>query len=183
LVLNGNAVDHRATATLCIDMVAMLGDNGTLEVLDIHSLNHNFSPDNYFNALESLQTNTTLKTLRLHPNLNASLNPFLNSVSEDGRIKHLISLVKKNYGLENLDEGLSAQDETGDKTRRYLIEEQDAGSIAKGVDISVAVRDDLACLFYLLLENPVVCDLEHRYMVTGTIADGPVHSKRPSTSK
>jgi hypothetical protein len=52
--------------------------------------------------------------------------------------------------------------------RRYLIEE-DAGSIAKAVEVMVAVRNDLGCLFYHLLENPLLCDLEHRYMVTGTI--------------
>jgi hypothetical protein len=106
-------------------------------------------------------------------------------------MKHLISLVKKNYGLENLDEGSSAQDKTGEigtllrlnqAGRRYLI--KDAGSIAKGVEVLVAVRDDLGCLFYQLLENPLLCGIEHRYVATGTIADGPVHgNKRPRTSK
>jgi hypothetical protein len=35
-----------------------------------------------------------------------------------------------------------------------------------------------------LLENPLLCELEHRYVATENIADGPVHSnKRPRTSK
>jgi hypothetical protein len=156
-------------------------NNASLEVLDIKS--RGFSLSNYFTALESLQTNTTLKTLRLYPNHN--------SISEDGEIKHLVSLIKKNYGLEKLDEDLFAQDETGElgtilrlnrAGRRYLIE--DAGSIAKGVEVLVAVQDDLGCLFYHLLENPLLCELGHRYVATGNIADGPVPSnKRPRTSK
>jgi hypothetical protein len=82
-------------------------------------------------------------------------------------MKQVISLVKKNYRLENLDEGLEAQDKTGEvgtilrlnqAGRRYLI--TDAGSIAKGVEVLVAVRDDLGCLFYHLLQNPLLCDLE-----------------------
>jgi hypothetical protein len=186
IILNGHAVEPHV-GTLCIDTVAMLEDNISLEVLDICSHGYNYhsfiSPDNYFTVFESLQKNTTLKTLRLHPKQN--------SISEDGEIKHLISLLEKNYGLENLDEGLAAQDTTGElgtilrlnqAGRRYLIEE-DAGSIAKGVEVLVAVRDDLGCLFYHLLENPLLCDLEHRYGVTGAIAGEPVHSnKRPRTS-
>jgi hypothetical protein len=170
-------------ATFCIDTVAMLGDNSSLEVLHVRS--RDFSLSNYFTALESLQTNTTLKTLRLHPNLN--------SIRDGGKIKHLISLVKKNYGLEELDEGLSARDTTGELGTilrlnqagcRYLIEE-DAGSIAKGAEVLVAARDDLGCLFYHLLENPLLCEIEHRHVATGTIADGPVHNttKRQRMSK
>jgi hypothetical protein len=131
-------------ATLCTDLAVMLEDNSSLESLDINT--DGLSLNNYFTALESLQTNTTLKTLHLHPKLD--------SVSEDGKIKHLISLVKKNHGRENLDEGLSAQDETGEigtllrlnqAGRRYLI--QDASSIAQGVEVLIAVRGDLGCLF------------------------------------
>jgi hypothetical protein len=179
--LNGGTLEPHV-ATLCIDTVAMLEDNISLEVLDIKS--RGFSLSNYFTALESLQKNTTLKTLRLYPNPNL--------ISEDGELKHLISLVKKNYGLEYLDEDLSYRyhDTTGELDtilrlnqagRRYLIE--DAGSIAKGVEVLVAMRDNLSYLFYHLLENPLLCDLEHRYVTTGTIdAVGPVHSnKRPRT--
>jgi hypothetical protein len=159
----------------------MLEDNTSLECLDIRS-RRGLSLNNYFSALESLQTNTTLKTFRLYPNL-ASFG--------DAEMKRLISLAKKNYGLESLDEGLSAQDKTGElgtllrlnrAGRRYLI--QDASSIAQGVEVLVAVRDDIGCLFYHLLESPLLCGIEHRCMSTGTITDGPVrNNKRPRTSK
>jgi hypothetical protein len=180
LFVNGDVV-RRCVAALCIDTVVMLEDNMSLEVLDIQT--EGVGREDYFTALESLQTNTTLKTLRLLPGLG--------SISEDGEMHRFISLIKKNYGLEKLDEGLAAQDTTGElgtilrlnrAGRRYLIE--DAGSIAKGVEVLVAVQDDLGCLFYHLLENPLLCELGHRYVATGNIADGPVPSnKRPRTSK
>jgi hypothetical protein len=183
LVFNGEVENPHAIA-IWLDTVTILVENVTLEVLAINNT-RDISPDNYFNALESLHTctNTTLKTLRLHPKLD--------SVVEDGKIKHLISLVKKNFGLGNLDELFPAHDKTGEigtilrlnqAGRHYLIE--DAPSIAQGVEVLVAVRKNLGCLFYHLLENPLLCDLEHRYVAIGTITDGPVHSnKRPRTSK
>jgi hypothetical protein len=133
----------------------MLEDNTSLECLDIRS-RRGLSLNNYFSALESLQTNTTLKTLRLYPNL-ASFG--------DAEMKRLISLAKKNYGLESLDEGLSAQDKTGE-----------LGTLLR--------LNDIGCLFYHLLESPLLCGIEHRCMSTGTITDGPVrNNKRPRTSK
>jgi hypothetical protein len=44
--------------------------------------------------------------------------------------------------------------------RRYLIQEGPE-SIANGIEVLVAMRDDLGCLFYHLLENPTLCDIEH----------------------
>jgi hypothetical protein len=79
-------------------------------------------------------------------------------------------LVRKNYSLEVLDESLSAHDKTGElgtllrlnqAGRRYLI--KDAASIAKGVEVLIGVSDDLGCLFYHLLENPTLCDIEYQY--------------------
>jgi hypothetical protein len=90
--VNVEVVGPHAIA-ICIDTVAMLGYNDTLEVLDIRS--RGLKLNNYFSALESLQTNTTLKTLRL--------NPQLDSIS-DAEMHRFISLVKKNYGLEKLDQ-------------------------------------------------------------------------------
>jgi hypothetical protein len=69
-----------------------------------------------------------------------------------------------------LDEGVSALDKTGELVtllrlnqagRRYLIE--DAASIANGVELLMGVSDDLGCLFYHLLQNPTLCDIEHQY--------------------
>jgi hypothetical protein len=162
-------------SAFCIDMTAILKDNSSLEILDI--MTNGIGIDDYFTALESLQTNTTLKTLRLHPNIY--------NFSDDGKIQHFISLVKKNYGLESLDEGLIARDTTGELStilrlnkagRRYLIE--DVAPVAKGVEVLVAVRDDLGGLFYHLLENPLLCDIEHRHVATGTTSDGPVPSNK-----
>jgi hypothetical protein len=172
--------------TFCFDTVAMLKDNCSLECLDIRDRFKGFGVlclDNYFTALESLQHNTTLKKLLLYPKLDL--------VGKDGKMEHFISLVKKNYGLESLDEGFYAHDKTGELRtilrlnqagRRYLIE--DAGSIASGVEVLVDVREDLDCLFYHLLENPFLCDIEHQGKKAATIADGNVHSdKRQRTSK
>jgi hypothetical protein len=81
-----------------------------------------------------------------------------------------ISLVKKNYSLTELDEGISAHDTTGEvgtllrlnqAGRRYLI--NDAASVAKGVEVLIGVSYDLGCLFYHLLGNPTLCDIEHQY--------------------
>jgi hypothetical protein len=175
------AVDPHVAA-FCFDTAAMMKDNCSLECLDIGS--HGvLCLDNYFIALERLRPNTTLKRIRLHPKLE--------SVSKDGKMEHFISLVKKNYGLESLDEGFYAHDKTGELRtilrlnqagRRYLVE--DAGSIAKGVEVLVDVREDLDCLFYHLLKNPFLCDIEHQGKKAETIADGNVHSdKLRRTSK
>jgi hypothetical protein len=82
----------------------------------------------------------------------------------------VVSLVKKNYALIKLGADFIEHDETGElgsilrlnqAGRRYLID--DAGSIAKGVEVLIDVRDDLGCLFYHLLENPMLCEIEHQY--------------------
>jgi hypothetical protein len=153
-------------ATLCFDTVAMLESNTTLECLDIHS--KGIGPDAYFAALESLRPSSTLKTLRLSPVRESFGNDEMNRV---------VSLVKKNYFLTALDYSLtdldvhfSRREKTGELDtllrlnqagRRYLIE--DATSIARGVEVLIDVRNDLGCLFYHLLENPTLCDIEHQY--------------------
>jgi hypothetical protein len=146
-------------ATLCFDTVAMLEGNNTLDCLDIKS--GGISPDAYCAALESLQPSSTLKTLLL--------SPVLASMGEE-EMNQVVSLVKKNYSLTVLDECVSAHDKTGEVGtllrlnqvgRRYLI--KDAASIAKGVEVLIGVSDDLGCLFYHLLENPTLCDIEYRY--------------------
>jgi hypothetical protein len=155
---NGDAFNPPISA-LCFDTVAMLEGNTTLECLDIKS--DGISPGTYISVLESLQPSTTLKTLRLPP--------VLASMSEEDT-NQVVSLVKKNYSLAVLDEGVSALDKTGDlgtllrlnqAGRRYLI--KDAASIAKGVEVLIDVRNDLSCLFYHLLENPTLCDIEHQH--------------------
>jgi hypothetical protein len=146
-------------ATICFDTVTMLEGNTTLESLEIKS--GGITSDAYIAALNSLQHNLTLTTLRLSPDL-ASMG--------EEEMSQVISLVKKNYSLAVLDEGLSAYEDKTEKVgtllrlnqagRRYLI--KDAASIAKGVEVLIGVIDDLSCLFYHLLENPTLCDIEHQ---------------------
>jgi hypothetical protein len=148
-------------ATVCFDTVAMLEGNTTLECLDIKS--GGISPDAYISALGSLQPSSALKTIRLSP----VLTSITLGVEE---MNQLVLLVKTSYSLAVLDEGVSAHDKTGELDnllrlnqagRHYLIE--DAASIAKGVEVLISVSDDLGCLFYHLLENPTLCDIEHQY--------------------
>jgi hypothetical protein len=163
----------------------VLKDNNSLESLDIKSNDGGLRLDIYFTALESLQQKTTLKTLLLNPNLDSPTD-------EDVEMKRLILIAKKNYVLQSLDEGFDTHDKTGELRtilrmnkagRRYLI--QDTGSITrKGVEVLVAVKDDLGGLFFNLLENPLLCDIEHRGKNAVTIAHGHVHSnKRQRASK
>jgi hypothetical protein len=142
-----------------LDTVATLNGNATLECLDIKI--GIISQDTYCSALDSLEPNLALKTLRL--------SPVLASMGEK-EMNKVVSLVKKNYSLAVLDNGVSALDKTGEvgtllrlnqAGRRYLI--RDAASIAKGVEVLIGVSDDLGCLFYHLLENPTLCDIEHQY--------------------
>jgi hypothetical protein len=181
--VSGPTENHLRIATLCCDTVASILDgNSSLERLDIHS--SGIKSDAYLSALESLQMNATLKMLRLYP--------VVDEISRDDETKRLIQLVRKNYSLEDLDEDWLSYDKTGElgtilrlnrSGRGYLI--QDMGSIPKGVEVLVAVRDDLECLFYHLRENPLLCDTEHCYSVTGTVvSNGTVHnnSKRQRLS-
>jgi hypothetical protein len=155
---NGDEIEPHV-ATLCFDTVAMLKGNTTLEYLHIKS--NGITSGAYISALESLQPSSTLKTLRL--------SPIIASMGEE-EMNQVVSLVEKNYSLAILDDGLSARDKTGElgtllrlnqAGRRYLIE--DAASIAKGVEVLIGVSDHLGCLFYHLLENPTLCDIEHQY--------------------
>jgi hypothetical protein len=164
--------------------VLSLAYNNSLESLDV-KCPYGFDRDSYLVVVSLFVTNTRLKTLRI---------PFDGSSIGDDGMKDLISIVKKNYGLECLDykqtywgEGkgspISAHDTTGELDtifklnragRRYLIQEGPE-SIANGIEVLVAVRDDLGCLFYHLLENPTLCDIEHRNTMIGPTADRPTH--------
>jgi hypothetical protein len=157
-------------ATSCLAVVTGLRENSWLETLEIdcHQCWDGIAPDTYITALESLQPHATLKEFYIFPRID--------SFSDD-EMKRVVSLVKKNYVQTKLDKGLTEHDETGELVsilrlnqagRRYLID--DAGSIAKGVEVLVDVRDDLNCLFYHLLENPLLCDIERQYEQPGVPA-------------
>jgi hypothetical protein len=141
----------------CLGIVTALRENSSLENLEIFG-HCGIAPDTYIAALESFQPNTTLKKL--------FLSPTLDSFGDD-EMQRVVTLIKKNYTLTRLDEGLTKKDETGElgsilrlnqAGRRYL--KDDAGSVAKGVEVLIDLRDDLGCLFYHLLENPMLCDIE-----------------------
>jgi hypothetical protein len=153
--LNGDLLNSQV-APFCSDTVAMLQGNTTLECLVIRR--GGIGPDAYFAALESLQSSSVLKTLRLSAVL---------TLMGEKEMNQVVSLVKKNYSLVNLDVGLLELDKTGElgtllrlnqAGRCYLI--KDAASIAKGVEVLIGVSDNLGCLFYHLLNNPTLCDIE-----------------------
>jgi hypothetical protein len=149
--------DPDQMATLCLAVVTALPKTSSLETLEIHSADGVIAHDTYITALESALMNTALKKLRL--------SPIIASFGE-AEMNQVVSLVKKNYTLTELDEDITEHDETGklgsilrlnQAGRRYLID--DAGSIPKGVKVLIDVTDDLDCLFYHLLENPTLCDI------------------------
>jgi hypothetical protein len=139
-----------------------LGKNSTLEILElIESRSYATVSSFHIAAVEVLQLNKTLKTLRLR---------YGTQNLTDDEAKHLTSIVKKNYGLESLPELDSSDDRTKDLRsilrlneagRRYLPDGQ-GSVVSKGVGILSAVSDDLNCVFLHLLENPSLCKRGHK---------------------
>jgi hypothetical protein len=136
-----------------------LGRNSTLEILEfIHNgcldVAHATETSFYIAVVGALQSNKTIKTLRLCYNHGT---PTLNS--DD--VKHLTSVVKKKYGLESLP-ALDSDDRMEDlrsilrlkKAGRGYLLDGHGSFVSKGVDVLIAVSDDLNCVFLHLLENP-----------------------------
>jgi hypothetical protein len=145
-------------ATSCLAILTALRGDSSLETLEIYG-DHGIARTTYLTALEIVQK--------------LCLSLVLNSFGEE-EMQRVVSLVKKNFSLALLDEYVSAGDETAElgtilrlnrAGRCYLID--DAGSIAKGIKVLIDVRDDLNCLFYHLLENPMICDIELQYVQPG----------------
>jgi hypothetical protein len=147
----GRNVRESRVASIRKEVVAGLGENGSLETLSV------ISPDagleDYLKCVEAIQSNTTLKSLKL---CNTTF-----CVDED-ESKGLISVLKKNYGLENFPRfHHGAKDirsilDLNRAGRRYLV--QDGSSISKGVAVLSRVNDDINSVFFHLLENPRLCD-------------------------
>jgi hypothetical protein len=138
-----------------------LRKNSTLEKLElIQSGSHVTEPAFRIAVVEALQLNKTLKTLILR---------FCTPKLTDDEVKHLMSAIKKNYGLESLPFLDSSDVRMGDLRsilrlngagRGYLLDGH--GSIvSKGVGVLSAVNDDLNCVFLHLLENPSLCNRRH----------------------
>jgi hypothetical protein len=137
-----------------------LGKNSTLEILELIQNDGSYVAQDlsfHIAAVEALQLNTTLKTLRV-----CCFTP--NNMTDD-EARHLTSVVKKNYGLESLPELNPSDDRTGDLRsilrlnragRRYLPDGH-GSVVSKGVGVLSAVSDDLNCVFLHLLENPSLC--------------------------
>jgi hypothetical protein len=136
-----------------------LGKNYTLKILELIHVADAMAPSFHFAVVEALQLNKTLKTLRLydgHPQLT------------NDEVKHLTSVIKKNYGLESIS-AFVLDDRLGDLRsilrlngagREYLLDGQ-GSVVSKGVGVLSAVSDDLNCVFLHLLENPSLCNSSH----------------------
>jgi hypothetical protein len=140
-----------------IDILAMLQENASLEILSILSKDL-YSAEEHIAFVAALQDNTTLKTLTI-------CGCGVLKLLTDDEDKQMASVLKKNYALESLPDIDLETDCAGDVGavlrlngvgRRYLIE--DGSSIAKGVEVLSAVSDKINCVFLHLLENPRLCD-------------------------
>jgi hypothetical protein len=119
-------------------------------------------------ALAALGPNTTLKTLLLHPKLDSF---------DSDQIEELLSLIRKNYGLEGLDDGFP--DPTGEvgyilrlnkAGRRYIL--RDPSSIPGSIGVFAGISDDVNCVLVHMLENPRLCDQRAVETVTTGEGDG-----------
>jgi hypothetical protein len=138
-------------ATIRMEVLAMLRENESLKTLFMVSMDARL--EDYLVVVAAIHPNTTLKRFKLR---NAPL------YLDEHKSKDLISVIKKNYGLEEIQD---LQSDSGDirsifdlnrAGRRYLV--QDGSSISKGVAVLSRVNDDINSVFLHLLENPRLCD-------------------------
>jgi hypothetical protein len=156
IILERDVTESCASA-FCIDILAMLQDNVSLESFIFRSRDQ-IKVEDYAIYITALLHNTTLKSI-----------VFQNSRGQarqltDDEDKQIANTLKKNYGLERLPD-IDLEIQAGDVGailrlnevgRRYLV--QDGSSISKGVEVLSAVSNEINCLFLHLLENPRLCD-------------------------
>jgi hypothetical protein len=150
----GQTVGKTHADTVCMEVLAMLRENESLESLIVIGPGACF--EDYLVFIAAIQPNTTLNVLSLHDQ---------GLYFEDGGYKdsrNIIPVLKKNYGLEDIP-GLRSI--AGDirsilqlnrAGRRYLV--QDGSSISKGVDVLSRVSNDINSVLLHLLENPRLCN-------------------------
>jgi hypothetical protein len=151
-----------------LEAVKMIEDNPCLESLTIGSISSIMKVEELLALVSALQRNTSLKTLdcRCHCDL----------ILTADEVNQLVSILRKNYGLEHLEPEIRCADSSLDPTvkailrlngagRRYLI--KDGSSVSKGVDVLSAVSDDMNCVFLHLLENPSLCNRRASETTTG----------------
>jgi hypothetical protein len=150
-----------------LEAVRMM-ENTCLENLTIkESSGSDIKVEELLTLISALQLNTTLKTLDFHSSC------FENGYFSVDEVNQLVSILKKNYGLERLVPDIPCADDGTVKAilrlnaagRRYLI--KDGSSISKGVDVLSAVSDEIDCVFLHLLENPSLCDRRAAAATTG----------------
>jgi hypothetical protein len=145
-------------------IAAMLQENVSLERLSIPCVNE-MKAEEYVALVTALRQNTTLKTLQLK-------HCYYPHRLTDDEVKRIASLLKKNYTFQSLSGFALEKHRAGDvgailrlneAGRRYLI--ADGSSISSGVKVLSAVSNDINCVFWHLLENPLLCE---RSAVTDT---------------
>jgi hypothetical protein len=144
-----------------LEAVKMLEENPSLESLTIHSRG-GCKFEEFFALISALQLNTKLKTLGLQPHRFENTDSFADLT--DDEVNQLVTILMKNYGLERLAPKIRCADDETVKAilklnragRRYLI--KDGSSVSKGVEVLIAVNDDINCVFLHLLENPGLCN-------------------------
>jgi hypothetical protein len=138
--------------TIRMEVAAALRENESLETLKID--NKDAGTEDFLVFVAAIQPNTTLKTFQLRYGNDFCL--------DEDKIKDLIPVLKKNYGLEEI---LNLHHDSGDirsifdlnrAGRRYLV--QDGSSISKGVAVLSRVSNDINSVFFHLLENPTLCE-------------------------
>jgi hypothetical protein len=156
-------VTESCASAFRMHVAAMLQENASLEIMYIITPGE-IKVEEYVALLSTLQNNTTLKALRLH-------RDFMTLRLTDDEDKQIVSLLRKNYGLEILLDIHRSGDvgailRLNAAGRRYLI--QDGSSIPKGVKVLSSVRKHINCVFLHLLENPRLCDRSAVEMVNAT---------------
>jgi hypothetical protein len=153
-----------------LEAVKML-ENTFLESLTI--IGNDIEVEELLALVSALQLNTTLKTLRFQ-------SSFERLSLTDYEASQLVSILRKNYGLERLVPDISCTNDGTVNTilmlnaagRQYLI--KDGSSISKGVDVLSAVSDEIDCVFLHLLENPSLCDRRTADTTTGRQLPVPI---------
>jgi hypothetical protein len=150
-------------STIRMEVLAMLCENESLETLEMISEYPELKE--YLKCVEAIQSNTTLKKLRLDEN---------DYLSGD-ESKDLIPVLKKNYGLDDIPGlHLGAGDcrsilDLNRVGRRYLV--QDGSSISKGVAVLSRVSGNINSVFLHLVENPRLCDRSAVEVSSSSIGD------------
>jgi hypothetical protein len=142
------SVTESRVATIRMEVLAALRKNESLETLSMTS------------------QDVRLESLQLHHE---------DICVDNDEMKDLISVLKKNYGLEALP-GLKHGSgdirsifELNRAGRRYLV--QDGSSISKGVDMLSRVSRDINSVFFHLLEDPSLCNRSAVEMSSSSIGN------------